>query len=216
MVKHRLHLMLRKGAGGLLLFLPLGLCAGARLGRAIQLQGETLRNRAQTAAAAASSAAKSSGATSPIPVANKKPQQKTGKRAPGEMPFIPTPAKRPVLVGLRDPFKLPPPPGPGNEAPVGAEELRGPLPPGARGLVINQLRLEGVVRLDQSNTMIAVVTNYTNRAYFLRENDAVYNGVVSKITPDSIGFRENYLDQYGRAQVREVVRRLSGAPGEGR
>jgi hypothetical protein len=64
--------------------------------------------------------------------------------------------------------------------------------------------------------MIAVITNYTNRAYFLREGDAVYNGVVAKITPDSIIFRENYLDQYGRAQVREIAKRLSGAPGEGR
>jgi len=97
------------------------------------------------------------------------------------------------------------------------EELKGPMPPGTRGLVINQLKLQGVVRLDLSNSMIAVVVPvYANRAYFLRENDAVYNGAVSKITPDSIYFKENFLDRYGRAQVREVVKRLGSASGEGR
>jgi hypothetical protein len=92
----------------------------------------------------------------------------------------------------------------------------GPLPPGTRGLVIGQLRLGGIVRQDATNTMLAVVTNYTNRAYFLRENDVVFNGVVSKITPDAVFFRENYLDPNGRVQTREVVKRLSPASGEGK
>ena len=61
--------------------------------------------------------------------------------------------------------------------------------------------------------MIAVVDNSSNRAYFLRENDAVYNGVVSKITPDSVVFRENGLDASGKMVVREVVKRLGQGPG---
>lgn len=113
--------------------------------------------------------------------------------------------------GRRDPFQLPPPPGKGEEA-----GITGPLPPGKRGLVIGQLRLEGIVREDKSNTMIAVVTNETNRAYFLRDNDEVYNGVVSKITPDSVYFRENALQSNGQLVSREVVKKLSLAPGEGR
>jgi len=113
-------------------------------------------------------------------------------------------------TGKRDPFKLPPPPAPGRE---GMQQVIGPLPPGPRGLVISQLQVEGIVRLDTNNTMIAVVDNNRNRAYFLRENDAVYNGVVSKITPDSVIFRENALDQNGRVQVREVVKRLGQGPG---
>ena len=64
--------------------------------------------------------------------------------------------------------------------------------------------------------MIAVVTNYTHRAYFLRENDTLYNGVVSKITPDAVYFRENHLDQDGRVTTSEVVKRLGPAAGEGR
>jgi len=44
----------------------------------------------------------------------------------------------------------------------------------------------------------------------------VYNGVVSKITPDSVYFTENVLDSEGRVTTREVVKRLNPAPGEGR
>jgi len=205
MVNYRLHPRLKSLLGGLLLAGSCGLGMEAR-GRAAQLVGETLKNRAKSAAEAASSAAQSSSQPGDA--------KQIAKR--GQAPLLPAPGKSPTIVGQRDPFRLPPPPGPGGE--VSGEEFRGPAPPGSgpRSLVIGQLRLEGIVRLDQSNTMIAVVTNYTNRAYFLRENDPVYNGVVSKITPDSITFRENYLDQLGRAQVREISRRLSGALGEGR
>jgi type II secretory pathway component PulC len=90
------------------------------------------------------------------------------------------------------------------------------LPPGERGLLISQLTLEGVVREQTDNKMIAVVTNQTKRAYFLHENQSVYNGVVSKITPDAVYFKENVLDVDGRVTTREVVKRLSSAPGEGR
>jgi hypothetical protein len=132
------------------------------------------------------------------------------KKAQVPVPSVP----RLAIEGRRDPFKLPPPPGKG-----GAQEgegITGPLPPGKRGLVISRLRLEGIVRLDTTDEMIAVVDTSANRAYFLRENDAVYNGVVTKITPDSVYFRENVLDQQGRVQTREVVKRLSQRPGEGR
>ena len=119
-----------------------------------------------------------------------------------------------ALAGKRDPFKLPPPPG--NKVLGGGADSAGPLPPGNRGLVISQLKLTGVVHQEASNKMLAVVTNDTKRAYFLTENDAVYNGVVSKITPDSVYFKENVLDQNGRVSAREVIKRLGSAPGDGR
>jgi hypothetical protein len=151
-------------------------------------------------------------AKAPLPSAKKATPAKkkaTSKPAPGDATSTKTPAAS-AVTGKRDPFKLPPPPAPGRE---GVEQVLGPLPPGPRGLVISQLRVEGIVRLDTNNTMIAVVDNDRNRAYFLRENDAVYNGVVSKITPDSVIFRENALDQSGKVTVREVVKRLGQGPG---
>jgi hypothetical protein len=83
-------------------------------------------------------------------------------------------------------------------------------------LVISQLRVEGIVRLEPANNMIAVVTNYTKRAYFLRQNDALYNGVVTRITPDAVYFKENMLDSHGRLATHEVELRLGSAPGEER
>jgi hypothetical protein len=120
--------------------------------------------------------------------------------------------------GKRDPFKLPLEPvvNKSNNAAALDSTPGGVLPPGARGLLIGQLKLEGVVREQTANKMIAVVVNDTKRAYFLTENESVYNGVVSKITPDSVSFTENVLDSEGRVTTREVVKRLNPAPGEGR
>jgi len=119
-------------------------------------------------------------------------------------------------AGKRDPFKLPPAPPTGGRVSDGIPESAGPLPAGNRGLVISQIRLQGIVRQDVSNKMLAVVTNETRRAYFLTENESVYNGVVSKITPDAVYFKENVLDREGKVTIREIVRRLGAAPGEGR
>jgi hypothetical protein len=127
----------------------------------------------------------------------------------------PQAGRAPEIAGRRDPFKLPPAPGTGAGGTAEEEEVILPCT-GKRCLRISQLRLEGIVRLDTTNVMIAVVDTNANRAYFLRENDAVYNGVVSKITPDTVYFRENVKDPSGQVTVREVVKKLSQGPGEGR
>jgi hypothetical protein len=117
-----------------------------------------------------------------------------------------------ALAEKRDPFKVPPPPPPGG----GGDGLEGPLPPGSRGLVIGRMILKGIVREDASNTMIAVVTNRSNLAYFLRVHDQVYNGVVTRITADSIHFAEDRLDTGGRVETLEVVLKLDSERQEGR
>lgn len=149
-----------------------------------------------------------------VPQAKSPAGTKTRRRAakPSSAQPVPLPASRQV-VGRRDPFKLPEPPVPGRP---GEGIATGPVAPGKRGLVIGQLKLEGIIRLDATSEMIAVVDTTRNRAYFLRENDELSNGVVSRITPDSVYFRENVLDQEGRVQTREVVKRLGQAAGEGR
>jgi hypothetical protein len=122
-----------------------------------------------------------------------------------------------MVAGKRDPFKLPEAAGgKGGAESVMESTPGGVLPPGVRGLLISQLKLEGVVREETANKMIAVVINETKRAYFLTENESVYNGVVSKITPDAVYFKENVLDPNGHVTTHEVVKRLGSAPGEGR
>jgi hypothetical protein len=123
-------------------------------------------------------------------------------------------------AGKRDPFKLPEvataKPGAENTTNSASGGPGGALPAGIRGLVIPHLVLQGVVREQTSNKMIAVVTNETKRAYFLHENDALYDGVVSKITPDTVSFKENVLDPDGRVTTHEVIKKLGAASGEGR
>jgi hypothetical protein len=67
--------------------------------------------------------------------------------------------------------------------------------------------LQGVVKTQEG--MIAVVVNQARRTYFLKENDPVFNGVVTKITGDSVVFRENVVDNLGKETTREVVKRVS-------
>lgn len=124
----------------------------------------------------------------------------------------------PIEPGRRDPFNIPKPEkGPDAEAggSEGTPVPMGEMPKGKKGLVIGQLRLEGIVNQKASNSMIAVVMSPVSRAaFFLREKDELYNGVVDKITPDSIFFTENARDPSGQVVSHQVVKKLGAGPGE--
>lgn len=77
---------------------------------------------------------------------------------------------------------------------------------GKRCLAIDQIALRGVVKSD--NGMIAVVVNAMDKAYFLRENDPVFNGYVVKITGDSIVFKETFKDKLGKPLTRDVTKSI--------
>jgi len=78
---------------------------------------------------------------------------------------------------------------------------------GKRCLAVDQIALTGIVKSDAG--MIAVVINAMNKAYFLRENDPVFNGYVVKITGDSIVFKETMQDKLGKSFTREVTKKIS-------
>jgi len=78
---------------------------------------------------------------------------------------------------------------------------------GKRCLAIDQIALKGVVRSETG--MIAVVVNSMSKAYFLRENDPVFNGYVTKITPDSIVFKETFHDKVGKPLTRDVTKTIN-------
>ena len=77
---------------------------------------------------------------------------------------------------------------------------------GKKCIAIDQVTLQGVVR--SPGGPIAVISSGANKTYFLRENDPVYNGVVIKISPDSIIFRETVMDRLGKTSEREVVKKI--------
>ena len=104
-------------------------------------------------------------------------------------------------VGKRDPFVSPISTASGTPLPASN------CTSGKRCLVIDQLILRGVVRT--ASGMIAVVANSINKAYFLRENDPVFNGYVVRITGDSVVFKENTVDRAGHQGTREVVKKVT-------
>jgi hypothetical protein len=103
--------------------------------------------------------------------------------------------KKWAMTGKRDPFF----------SPVVQQNGSG-CSTGKKCLEIGAINLRGVVKSDSG--FIAVVTNSLNKAYFLRENDPVFNGYVVKITGDSVVFQETMQDKLGKSFTREVVKRI--------
>ena len=103
--------------------------------------------------------------------------------------------KKWAMDGKRDPFF----------SPVVHQEGSG-CSTGKKCLEINAINLRGVVKSD--NGFIAVVTNNIGKAYFLRENDPVYNGYVVRITGDSVVFQETVQDKLGKTSTHEVVKKI--------
>jgi Tfp pilus assembly protein PilP len=103
-----------------------------------------------------------------------------------------------AAAGRRDPFVSPV---------VSRSMVTTTCSSGKRCLAIDQIVLTGVVKSDSG--MIAVVVNAVNKAYFLRENDPVFNGYVVKITGDSIVFQETVQDNVGKPLTREVTKKIT-------
>ena len=151
--------------------------------------------------AAKSAAPKSAALATTKIVANEKPTlvSKTAeapKTAEPAKPAKPEPKKW-AMNGKRDPFF----------SPVVQQPTGSGCSTGKKCLDIGQINLRGVVKSE--NGFIAVVTNNLNKAYFLHENDPVFNGYVLKITGDSVVFQETVQDKLGKPLSREVVKRIS-------
>ncbi len=96
----------------------------------------------------------------------------------------------------------------------GGEEEPSNLPPGPAGLLVSRINLLGLVRAP--NGMLAVVSNPQRRVYFLREGARLYNGQVERITMESVTFREQGKDAFGKPVERQLTRRLYPSAGEQR
>jgi hypothetical protein len=142
-------------------------------------------------------------AASSAPADNKKAEAKPGdsKAVDGSKSAEAAKAPKPeekkwAMSGKRDPFF-----SPVVQAPTGSG-----CSTGKKCLEIGQINVHGVVKSESG--FIAVVTNNLGKAYFLRENDPVFNGYVVRITGDTVVFQETYEDKLGKPLTREVVKRL--------
>lgn len=105
--------------------------------------------------------------------------------------------KKWAMSGKRDPFFSPIV----QQAPGGSG-----CSTGKKCLEIGQINVRGIVKSEAG--FIAVVTNSLNKAYFLHENDPVFNGYVLRITGDSVVFQETFQDKLGKPLTREVTKRV--------
>jgi hypothetical protein len=78
--------------------------------------------------------------------------------------------------------------------------------PGMPGTLVGQVQLQGIAS-DVEGRWIAVVGNKTGRAYFLRNQDPLCNGVVTRVDQDALVMEERTLDSFGRTRTREVILR---------
>jgi Tfp pilus assembly protein PilP len=104
--------------------------------------------------------------------------------------------KKWAMSGKRDPFF----------SPVVQQQGGSGCSTGKKCLEIGHINVRGVVKSETG--FIAVVTNDLNKAYFLHENDPVFNGYVVRITGDSVVFQETVQDKLGKPFTREVTKKI--------
>ena len=132
----------------------------------------------------------------PVPAASSSaPASGAGEASPTEEQAVQT--SKNSANGRRDPFI----------SPVVSHAGGSGCSTGKKCLEIGAINLRGVVHAESG--FIAVVSNNMNKAYFLRENDPVFNGYVVKITGDSIVFQETVQDRLGKTFTREVVKKIT-------
>jgi len=101
--------------------------------------------------------------------------------------------------GRRDPF----------------QSLIGPAPkrasgqvPGPPGFLIDEIKLQGVVKTKQQG-LVAMVNGPDNKGYLIKVGDKVLDGEVIRITGTSVVFRQEVNDPTRIERFREVVKDIS-------
>jgi hypothetical protein len=148
-------------------------------------------------AVAAAKAAPPKSAAQPAPASAVAAGEKPADAGKSDAAKAPKPEdKKWAMSGKRDPFF----------SPVLQQTTTPGCSTGKKCLEIGQINVRGVVKSESG--FIAVVTNSLNKAYFLHENDPVFNGYVVKITGDSVVFQESFQDKLGKPLTREVVKKI--------
>ncbi len=106
--------------------------------------------------------------------------------------------------GRRDPFR----------SLIGKTEKvdSGQRPPGVPGMLIDEMKLQGVVRTKQG--LVAMISGPDNQGYLVRVGDKAFDGEVIRITPSSVVFRQEVNDPTRIERYREVVKDLTPPTGK--
>src|SRR5438094_9851506 len=83
----------------------------------------------------------------------------------------------------------------------------GQRPPGPSGFLIDEIKLQGIVRTKQQG-LVAMIHGPDNKGYLIRVGDKVLDGAVVRLTPSSVVFRQEVNDPTQIQRFREVVKDL--------
>ncbi len=102
-------------------------------------------------------------------------------------------------AGRRDPFR---------SLLVRAEDrTRGERPPGIAGMSIDDVVIHGIWRTRTG--FIAQVRAVDNKSYLVRSGDLLYDGEVTRVSPNEVVFRQNINDPQSVKPFREVTKQLN-------
>ncbi len=87
------------------------------------------------------------------------------------------------------------------------EERAEERPDGLPGMLIEELRLEGIIQT--SSGIIAIVQGRDKLSYILRPGTKLYNGEVASIEPRKVVFKQQVNDPKALKPFREVVREIA-------
>lgn len=101
-------------------------------------------------------------------------------------------------AGRRDPFRS-------LLAGRTREEL-GDRPPGLRGMAVDEIKLQGIMRLPDG--YVAMIQGTDNVSYLLQAGAVLWDGTVERIEPGRVIFKVQVADPKSLKPYREVVRTL--------
>ncbi|MEP0775228.1 MAG: hypothetical protein HRF46_12785 [Acidobacteriota bacterium] len=101
-------------------------------------------------------------------------------------------------AGRRDPFRS-------LLAGRQREDL-GDRPPGLRGMAVDEIKLQGIMRLPDG--YVAMIQGTDNTSYLLQAGAVLWDGTVERIEPGRVIFKVQVADPQSLRPYREVVRTL--------
>lgn len=101
-------------------------------------------------------------------------------------------------AGRRDPFR---------SLLVRSEARGGRRPAGIAGISVDDVTVQGIWKTRSG--YVAQVRGTDNKSYLLRPGDLLYDGEVTRIGPNEVGFRQNLNDPQSVKPFRDVTKQLN-------
>lgn len=83
----------------------------------------------------------------------------------------------------------------------------GPRPPGIAGIGIDDVTVQGIWKTRSG--YVAQIRGTDNKSYLLRSGDLLYDGEVTRVGPNEVGFRQNLNDPQSVKPFRDITKQLN-------